>query len=68
MGAPHEGDPLAQLRHDLRTPLNQIIGYSEMLLEDSEAASEQAGDLQRILLAARTMLESVTKLQRLGLG
>jgi len=64
MGAPHEGDPLAQLRHDLRTPLNQIIGYSEMLLEDSEAASEQAGDLQRILLAARTMLESVnTRLQ-----
>jgi class 3 adenylate cyclase len=30
------GDPaeLAHLRHELHTPLNHIIGYSEMLLED----------------------------------
>src|SRR5262249_8909153 len=27
---------LSQLRHDLRTPVNAIIGYSEMLLEDAE--------------------------------
>ncbi|QTA90571.1 SpoIIE family protein phosphatase [Desulfonema magnum] len=27
---------LAKLRHDLRTPLNAVIGYSEMLLEDAE--------------------------------
>lgn len=28
---------LAHLRHELRTPINAIIGYSEMLLEDIEA-------------------------------
>ena len=26
-------ETLTQLRHALRTPLNQIIGYSEMLME-----------------------------------
>ena len=30
-------ETLTQLRHALRTPLNQIIGYSEMLLEDADS-------------------------------
>jgi sigma-B regulation protein RsbU (phosphoserine phosphatase) len=34
---------LANLRHELRTPINAIIGYSEMLLEDLE---EQQGNQQ----------------------
>ena len=29
-------DQLAKIRHDLRTPIGHIIGYSEMLLEDLE--------------------------------
>ena len=29
-------ETLTQLRHALRTPLNQIIGYSEMLMESIE--------------------------------
>ena len=54
-------DPLAQLRHDLRTPVNQIIGYSEMLQEDAEAGGHKAyvSDLQKIQLAARQLLELV---------
>ena len=57
MAAPHD-DPLAKLRHDLRTPLNQIIGYGEMLLEDSQDEA-QRGDLQRILAASNHLLEQV---------
>ncbi|MDO9412066.1 MAG: adenylate/guanylate cyclase domain-containing protein [Pseudolabrys sp.] len=29
-----------RLRHDLRTPLNAVIGYSEMLIEDMESDAE----------------------------
>jgi class 3 adenylate cyclase len=44
----HEG--LSKLRHALRTPLNQIIGYSELLMESAEetGATSLVGDLKRI--------------------
>ncbi len=45
---------LAQLRHDLRTPLNQIIGFSELLLEDTPEVHH--GDLNKILFAGQTLL------------
>lgn len=48
----------AQLRHDLRTPLNHIIGYTEMLLEDV-TAPEQRVRLERALAGARTALELI---------
>jgi sigma-B regulation protein RsbU (phosphoserine phosphatase) len=63
---PHNAaDPLAQLRHDLCTPVNQIMGYSEMLQEDAEAGGHKAyiSDLQKIQFAARQLLDLVnTKL------
>src|SRR3954464_7187856 len=44
----HEG--LSKLRHALRTPLNQIIGYSELLLESAEetGSTTLVADLIRI--------------------
>jgi adenylate cyclase len=44
----HEG--LSKLRHALRTPLNQIIGYSELLMESAEESGSNSllPDLQRI--------------------
>jgi len=31
------GPEVAHLRHELRTPVNQIVGYCEMLIEDAQA-------------------------------
>src|SRR5205085_6782772 len=63
-------DPAAQLRHDLRTPLNHIIGYAEMLLEDGAGGSSAAFSTHlRILLAdARELLSLVNDLLALGAG
>lgn len=43
-------ETLSKLRHALRTPLNQIIGYSEMLMESAEEnnATTIVPDLKRI--------------------
>jgi adenylate cyclase len=43
-------ETLSKLRHALRTPLNQIIGYSEMLMESAAENNAEAilPDLKRI--------------------
>jgi sigma-B regulation protein RsbU (phosphoserine phosphatase) len=54
-------DSLSDLRHDLRTPLNQIIGYSEMLEEEATEAGQACTvlDLKKIQTAARRLLEVI---------
>ncbi|HKA21900.1 MAG TPA: response regulator [Blastocatellia bacterium] len=49
---------LANVRHTLRTPLNHIIGYSEMLLEEAGERSLEAftADLQKIHKAGKQLL------------
>lgn len=50
---------LHQLYHELRTPVNHIIGYSDLLLEQTEepGIQESAEDLRKIREAARNWLE-----------
>jgi signal transduction histidine kinase len=52
---------IANLRHELRTPINAIIGYSEMLLEDADTKGyeECVPDLQKILKGGRELLTLV---------
>jgi CheY-like chemotaxis protein len=52
------GDPDLDLRHDLRTPINSIIGYSEMLQEEAETLNRTdiIPDLQKIHSAAERFL------------
>lgn len=61
-------DPLAQVRHDLKTPINQILGYSEMLAEDAQDRGEAdtVADLSKIGAAARTLLELIDRELRPG--
>ena len=51
-------------RHDLRTPLNHIIGYSEMLAEEASSAGQESllPDLHEINQAARNMVQLVDDL------
>jgi signal transduction histidine kinase len=55
---------LAKMSHQLRTPLNAIIGYSEILLEDSDLENRdggvQTGDLKMINSAGRHLLSLVS--------
>ena len=39
---PIEHAALAELRHNLRTPVNHILGYSELLIEDASEARNSA--------------------------
>lgn len=52
---------LAALRHQLLTPLNHIVGYSEMLLEDGEAEGFDSAqqNLVRIRETAKDMVRMV---------
>ncbi len=52
---------LAKMSHQLRTPLNAVIGYSEMLLEDAaDYDNGQIADLKRINTAGKHLLSLVT--------
>ncbi|MBW3656641.1 MAG: hypothetical protein KY444_11100, partial [Gemmatimonadetes bacterium] len=49
------------LIHDLRTPLGQIIGYAELLVERAEddEATSLVADLQKVRAAAYRMLRLI---------
>jgi adenylate cyclase len=54
---------MGHMRHELRTPINGIIGYSEMLLEDVDEDA-LAADLSRIREAGRRLLDRVDEVLR----
>ncbi|MGD9979420.1 MAG: sensor histidine kinase [Hyphomonadaceae bacterium] len=55
---------IANVSHELRSPLNAIIGYSELLREaaeeDARAADQE--DLDKVLMASRRLLHLVNEL------
>jgi signal transduction histidine kinase/CheY-like chemotaxis protein len=55
---------LAKLGHELRNPLNAVIGYSEIMLEDSAIAErrQQSIDLKKIHNAGNHLLKLITDL------
>jgi class 3 adenylate cyclase len=49
---------LSHMRHELRTPVNAILGYSELILED-HPGSPFRGDVERIHAAGREILDLI---------
>ncbi|MCX6521869.1 MAG: response regulator [Actinobacteria bacterium] len=48
-----------ELRHELRTPVNHLIGYAELLLEEDEADEADIEALEAVRARAREVLELV---------
>src|SRR5947199_5453161 len=47
---------LSKIRHDLRTPINHILGYCEMLQEDEHLPEDFAPDLAKIHAGGKQLL------------
>ncbi|HXR75298.1 MAG TPA: response regulator [Bryobacteraceae bacterium] len=58
--APSGGRP-AELRHILRTPINHMIGYAELLLEDEQRPRQSEPYLATILACAQQILTLVQR-------
>ena len=55
-----KSDFLATMSHELRTPLNIILGYTEMLLDESDSLSAvQRGLLKRVSASSKELLELI---------
>ncbi len=48
-----------ELRHELRTPVNHLIGYAELLLEEDGISATNTSNLESIRTVARQVLELV---------
>jgi len=57
-------DYRSKLRHDLRTPINAVKGYGEMILEDARDAGHESllSDLEKLLIATDDMLARIDAL------
>ena len=67
-----KSDFLAKMSHELKNPLNAVIGYSEILIEDSDEANVQKRqDLDSIRSAGHRLLlliDNLLELSRLEAG
>ena len=52
---------LSKIRHDLRTPINHILGYCEMLQEDAQLPAVFAPDLEKIHAGGRQLLALIAE-------
>lgn len=60
---PSETGSISLLRHDLRTPMNAILGYSEMVMEDFDGSLSErlVADISRIIDESRRLLAQLDK-------
>lgn len=60
----------AHIRHDLRTPINHMVGYTEMLLDELPKACESAltDPLKNLLASAYRLLDTINRPTPVSLG
>ena len=54
-----------RLRHDLRSPINAVLGYSELLIDDEADSGDRnrlCDDLQRLADQSRELLQSIDEI------
>ena len=51
--------PISRLRHDLRTPVNHIIGYSQLLLEEESQAAGVRSAAEETLVSGREIIQII---------
>jgi adenylate cyclase len=58
----------SRLRHDLRTPLNAVKGYSELIVEDARDSgrADVLVDIRKVLAAAEELLAQIDRLADLA--
>lgn len=59
--SPSVSQELSKIRHDLRTPINHILGYAEMLLEETGLPPNFRQDLDRIHSGGRQLLNLINQ-------
>src|SRR5262245_58422714 len=55
---------VVHMRHELRTPINAIVGYSQLLLEEEDGASlsaDERRDLERVADSGKQLLRIITE-------
>ena len=59
----HTPNRLAQIRHDLRTPVVHVLGYSELLQEIAEERGlhQFIPDLKRIQIAGKNLVNLINE-------
>src|SRR5512132_533227 len=56
---------VARMRHDLRSPLNAILGYSQLLLEEGDQSSLSVVDrsyLERVADSGKQLLRTISEI------
>jgi len=63
-GASQQGMAMQTIRHELRTPVNHIIGFSEMLLEEASDLElpGRYDALQHVVVSGRQILAAITEI------
>src|SRR5258708_8805751 len=63
MGEAITGDALKHLRHELRTPINHVLGYTELLLEECQDSGEAKyrTALEELNRGGRVLLDQIQR-------